>query len=179
MSPVPPVIVSVSGEEAAAHGLPPVAVRADATNCGMFLVPFSPGCYVRLQGPPGAPLSFVVRPGDRRGDDPVPLEEQVRRRESSSTDLELGPSGPVKVHGVERPALLYYAGHSSASRACCVVRLEVGPVDVVLELTVSSVFRNVPSCASVGASLAFRRLLDSFEAAFEPPPPKPHPRRRP
>lgn len=169
--------VSVSAQEAVAHGLPPVSVRVDATHCGMRLVPESPGCYVHLQGPPGAPLSFVVRPGDRRGDDAVPLEEQVRRRESSSTDLEIGSAGTVKVRGVERPALLYFAGHSSASRACCVTRLEIGPVDLVLELTVSSVFRNVPGCAAVAATPAFRRLLESFEAAWEPPPPPARPRK--
>jgi hypothetical protein len=56
----PPAIVSISAADAAARGLPPIALRL--STAGMIATPFpDAGTYVIASGPPGGPLLLRVQ----------------------------------------------------------------------------------------------------------------------
>ncbi len=159
-------ILSIPASEALAHGLPPVALRLDATGCGLWGTTFpAPRTFVSLSGPPGGPLFFEVASA------PPGASARVRATMAASTwgrDPILEPGGTVEVNGVPRASFLFFSGRQNAATVGCVVEVPVG------EATLCVVFGHggAPGSLSDGAAVArhpsLRGLLASFSAAWRP-----------
>lgn len=156
-----PASISLTAADAVSHDLPPISIRADASEAGMMISPFPGGtAFLEMQGPPGGTLFFVVKSvnGERTMKDIVRAEEK--------REISLGPAGTVRVGGTAADAQVYFTGQQAAATAGCVVRLPVGSTELLLHFGAFGKPGAVENCRALAELRPFKRLLDSFRAEW-------------
>ena len=154
--------ISLTAADAVSHDLPPISIRADASEAGMMISPFPGGAaFLAMQGPPGGPLFFVVKTVDGSLRSLKDLVHAVEKRE-----VAFGPLGTVRIGGTGANAQVYFAGREAAATVGCVVRVPVGSVEILLHFGALGKPGSVKDCRTLAELRPFRRLLDSFRAEW-------------
>lgn len=161
--PVPsPASILLTAVDAVSHDLPPIAIKADASEAGMMISRFPGGAaFLAMQGPAGGPLFFVVKAvnGGHRS-----LKDLVKGEEKR--EVSFGASGTVRIGGTGANAQVYFAGREAGATAGCVVRLPVGGAELLLHFGAFGKPGSVEDCRTLAELRPFKRLLDSFHAKW-------------
>lgn len=161
-------LVEIRGEEATHRGLPPVSIRLDARAGSMAPRKFpASDVYLKLNGPPGAPLLLMIfdcRGADR--DDAALIQSKFVP--AWTKELELGVADRAQVLGAEQTGMTFATGGGIARTAWFGFVVERGAARLLITIGVGGRDNVAVSAAEVVANPAIRRVLDTLQIDASP-----------
>jgi hypothetical protein len=161
-TPLPAVLVTA--EAAAAHGLPPIAMRVDVPPGALAPGPFThAGSYLSASGPPGGPLSFAVVATAEREGDAMAVRRALAAHVPTVAPRAWSAPSEVMIGGEPRVAMAFLCGSGVRQSVWCgaVVTRPAGSVLLVGHVGVPPGDR-APRCDDVFANPATGPLFGAL-----------------
>ncbi|NVB81557.1 MAG: hypothetical protein HOV81_24395 [Kofleriaceae bacterium] len=161
-------LVEIRAEEATQRGLPPVSIRLDARAGSMTPRKFpASDVYLKLNGPPGAPLLLIIF--DCRGserDDAALIQSKFVP--AWTKELELGGADRAHVLGAEQPGVTFATGGGIARTAWFGFVIERGAARLLITIGVGGRDNVAVPATEVVSNPAIRRVLDTLQIEARP-----------
>lgn len=160
-------LVEIAADEAAQRGLPPVTIRVDARAGSMSPRKFpTSDVYLKLNGPPGAPLLLMIWDCTGASHDEATL---IRSKfvPAWTNELELAGTDRGTVLGVERTGMVFATGSGIARTVWFGFVLTRGAARLLITIGVGGRDNVAVSAAEVISNPAIKRVLDTLRIDAE------------
>ncbi len=161
---------SITAEQAKAAGLPAIGFKLSGLKGhGWTRFAADRNRYISLSAPPGAPLTFSIKPYSDTTSGPQTLKQLFTKAVGDHSGFDPVVEGElekVSVGGKEREAQAFRTGRSLATSNWCMVRIPAESIErtgLLMTLRVGTKKDWAPTCGHSLKSRALKALFESFE----------------